>query len=78
MDAGIKINARRVFVNHLTDFKRITKNAYTVMRYGTKYTISGGKHAGGRRNEWFVECKEWNAPIICTSVVDAIKMLDGM
>lgn len=74
----VMINGRVYFVDHLTDFTKTARNKYTVKRNTTVYTIEGGRHAGGTSREWFVECAEWKKPIVCTSVADAIKMLDGM
>lgn len=74
----VVVNGRVYFVEHLTDFTKVARNKYTVVRNSTVYTIEGGRHAGGTSREWFVECSEWNGPIVCTSIVDAIKMLDRM
>jgi len=50
-----------------------------VDRYGTNYTIEGGRHAGGKsRGDWFVDGAEWSKPIVCESLIDSLRMLDGM
>jgi len=76
---AIKVNGRSYFPDHLSDFKTVSRGKYSVDRYGMSYTIEGGRHAGGKsRGDWFVECAEWAKPIVCDSLIDAIRMLDGM
>jgi hypothetical protein len=74
----VKINGRHRFYDHLHDLEQVSSYEYTVYRNSTKYTIFGGKKAGGRRNEWFVECEQWRDPIYTTSLVDSLKLLDTM
>ena len=76
---AIKVNGRAYFPDHLSDFKTISRGKYSVDRYGTRYTIEGGRHLGGKsRGEWFVEGAEWAKPIVCDSLIDAIRLLDGI
>jgi hypothetical protein len=74
----IKINGRVRFYNHLSHFRRTSKYEYSVNRYSIPFVIFGGKHSGGRRNEWFVQSAEWDKSIACTSLVDALRLIDNM
>ena len=71
------VNGRRVYTNHLSTLTKTGHATWTVERYGDKYTIEGGKRAGGRRNEWYVDSPTWNGSAHCTSLVDALRMLDN-
>jgi hypothetical protein len=51
---------------------------FEATRNGVSYRIEGGRHAGGRRTEWFVDTPAWGKPIVCKSVLDSLRMLDGM
>lgn len=78
---GIKINGRWKYFDNLSEFVKVSSYEYTVRRSGWTFTIWGGKKSGGRSNEWYVESKDaWDSgkPIPCTSLVDALKLIDGM
>ena len=72
------VNGRRVYTKHLSNLKKIGRATWTVERYCDTYTIEGGKLAGGRRNEWYVDSPTWNSSAQCASLVDALRMLDTM
>jgi hypothetical protein len=74
----MKVNGRTKYFDHLQDLVQVSRYEWTVKRNDTVYTIYGGKHAGGRRNEWYVETQEWNKPIQTESLVDSLTMLDTM
>jgi hypothetical protein len=74
----IKINGRVRYYDHLSDFAKLSPSRYAVRRNATEYTIEGGKRAGGTAREWFVDASEWTKPIFCTSLVDALNLLDRM
>lgn len=73
-----KINGRLKSFDHLENFSKVSRSTYVVYRNGIKYRIEGGKHAGGTKREWFVDSAEWTKAIFCTSLVDALTMLDRM
>jgi hypothetical protein len=74
----IKVNGRTKFFTHLQDLVQVSRYEWTVKRSDVTYTIFGGKHSGGRRNEWYVETQSWNKPIQTTSLVDSLNLLDTM
>lgn len=83
-DSGLmKVNGRLKFYDRLRNLKRVpgTKSRWTVERHGfdvVVYHIEGGRHAGGRRNEWLVEGGSFNGPIYTTSLVDSLNLLENM
>jgi hypothetical protein len=77
---GIKVNGRVHYYDHLTNLKRVSgsRSRWTVMRRDVEYRIEGGRHAGGGRREWWLEGGDFNGPINCTSLVDALNCLEHM
>jgi hypothetical protein len=75
--ATVTINGRKRFFSRITAVRRI-KNAYHVDTFHGAYTVDGGKGAGGSRRDWFVQGEHINPAIGCTSVMDALKLLDNM
>jgi hypothetical protein len=75
---GIKVNGRIRFYDHLVNFKRVNRSTWTVERNGQTYRIEGGRHAGGTSREWFLDGGSFNGSILCTSLVDALRLLETM
>ena len=75
---GTKVNGRRCYFDHLTEFKQIGKGKYTVKRGDVEYQIEGGKHLGGSRRDWYVDGPDWKGSITCKSLMDALRMLETM
>jgi hypothetical protein len=73
-----KVNGRTKYFDHLQDLVKVSSYEWTVKRNDVVYTIWGGKRSGGRRDEWYVENKDWNGPIQTKGLVDSLTMLDGM
>lgn len=76
----IKLNNKKYTFDRLEDFACSRKGRYHVTHLGTHntYTIEGGKHFGGSKRDWFVDGKDFKGSIACTSVIDALRMLDRM
>ena len=74
----IRVNGRSKYFDHLSDFRRVGPGKYTVQHHGVEFQIEGGKHAGGSRNQWFVDTAEWTKPIYTTSVMDSLDLLEKM
>jgi type V secretory pathway adhesin AidA len=74
----IIVNGRKRFFDHLTGFKQTSSYEFTVCRGNTNYEIYGGKHAGGRSNEWYVSTSEWKTPIYTKSLMDSLRLIDTM
>jgi len=72
------VSGRRVYTTHLSNFQKPGPYTWTVERYGNTFTIEGGKRAGGTSRDWFVDSPTFNGSIACTSLVDAIRMIDEM
>ncbi len=75
-----EVNGRNYYFSHLANFKKVGAGRYSVeyINTGQVFTIEGGKALGGACYDWFVETAEWNKPIYCSSVVDALNMLEKM
>ena len=75
--AKIKINGRAYFFGRVISARSVGA-AYHVETFHGTYTIDGGKRGGGSRRDWFVTGEHINPAIVCTSVVDALRLLDTM
>lgn len=74
----IRINGRLKFFQSDITLKQERRGLYTGTCRGYRFTIEGGKHAGGSRTDWFVECPDfWNGSIQCKSLVDSLRTLDN-
>jgi hypothetical protein len=78
MKDPIIVNGRKFWFDHISDLKHIAGGRWTVLRHGVEFRIEGGKRAGGTRRDWFLEGGNFNGPIDCTSLVDALRCLEGM
>jgi hypothetical protein len=74
----IKVNGRRYWFEHVTNLKRVSRSRWTVERNGVEFRIEGGRHAGGTSREWWLDGPQFNDSIDCTSLVDALRVLEGM
>lgn len=72
------IVAYRTWFKRIAKFERISRAAYRVtMTNGLVFRIEGGRHAGGSSRDWFVDSDRWNGSIHCTSIADALRMLEN-
>jgi hypothetical protein len=74
----VRVNGRLFFFYHLSNLKRVSRSRWTVERHGVEYRIEGGKAAGGTSRDWWLDGPGWDKSIDCTSLVDALKCLEGM
>jgi hypothetical protein len=77
---GINVNGRVKFYSRLTNLKRVSRSTWTVEHTGTglTYRIEGGRHAGGTSREWMLDGGDFTGVIDCTSLVDALHLLENM
>ena len=74
-----KINGRNYWFDKIEKIERVGKSKWLAVRYGVEYRIEGGRHAGGSRNEWFLDQREmFSNSINCTSLIDALKLIENM
>lgn len=73
----IRINGRLRFYNSITKVTKVGTGRWEVERNGDTYRVEGGRAAGGRHTDWFVESRHWVAPIWTTSLVDSLKLIDN-
>lgn len=79
--ALIKINGRLQF------FRRIetvtgSRGKFAVKAAHGEFRVEGGKRAGGTRRDWFLDWsldgEDFCKSIHCTSLMDALRVIDGM
>ena len=75
--ATITINGRKRFFSRIKSMRRAGA-AYHVETYHGAYTIDGGRRCGGSRRDWFVTGQHINKAIACTSIMDALRLLETM
>jgi hypothetical protein len=78
---SVRVNGHKRWFDHLSGFRQapeLGRGTYTVLRHDTRYEIYGGRHAGGRRGEWYVTTAEWAKPIKCVSLMDALTLLETL
>ncbi len=74
-----KVNGRTRYFNRLTSIAKVGPGRWDAVRNGTTYRIEGGKGCGGSRRDWFVDCHgQWPKCIVCTSLMDALNLLENM
>jgi hypothetical protein len=78
MSGAMNVNGRRFYFQRLANLKRVSRSRWTVERNGLVFQIEGGRHAGGTRRDWFLDGPLFTGSIDCTSLVDALRLLEGM
>jgi hypothetical protein len=73
-----KINGRNCYFDRLDLVKKNINNEYIVRRGRMWFTVFGGRQAGGSSRDWWVESDEFAKPIVCTSLVGALRLIDTM
>ena len=63
---------------NLYDFKEVAPGKFTVRRSGGTYRIEGGKRLGGSTRDWFLSGPGLDADVPCKSIVDALRLVDGL
>lgn len=75
---GFVINGRMFFFHRISSFTKLGNGKFEAVRNGTTYRIEGGKKAGGSRTDWFIDADGWSKSINCTSLIDALNVINGM
>ena len=70
----IKVNGRSVVVPSSFKFRKLKDGQFLVEYNERSHYITGGKSAGGRSNEWYLDGFGGD-PINCTSICDAIHVI---
>lgn len=74
----LKINGRVHYLPRIDSIVTCAPGRYIVKRNDVAYIIDGGKRIGGTRKDWFVQTAGWTKPIDCTSLIDAVRLVNGM
>ncbi len=75
----VQVNGRQYFLFHLTSIEKGKDDYAWIVTHqnGEVFEVWGGKASGGGARQWYVEWPNGgNAK--CTSLVDGLKLLDGM
>jgi len=75
--ATVTVNGRKRFFSRITSVRKVGA-AFHVDTFHGAYTIDGGKRGGGSARDWFVAGKYINPAIACTSVMDALRLLEAI
>jgi len=70
----VRHNGRRYF--NLQNLNKVSDGHYTVEYRGEVYKIEGGKALGGGSREWFLSGPYLEKGVNCTSIADALRLLD--
>jgi len=69
---------RGKYYSGLSRFKQFAPGRYFVERGSLTYRIEGGKHLGGSSKDWFLSGPYIDGDIQCSSIADALKVLDNL
>jgi hypothetical protein len=79
MFVEMKINGRTKFLRRVVSVQQVKKGRYVVeTRHNGTFRVEGGRHSGGSARDWFLETDGWDKAIVCTSLVDAINVIETM
>jgi hypothetical protein len=76
---GFKIGRRTYYFDRIAEIARAGVGKYAVtMKSGATWIIEGGRAAGGTARDWYVDSSEGGKTMRATSLVDGLRLLDGM
>ena len=62
----------------ITEIREIAKGHVEAVFNGDTYKIDGGRSTGGTNREWFLSGPEFTPYINCTSIADALRLLETL
>ena len=76
----LRINNRLKIYHRIRDVQDRGNGIFTVYIAGfdEPFIVEGGRRAGGRKTDWFVDGPGLSRTIKATSLVDALNLIDGM
>jgi hypothetical protein len=76
----LKINGRTRFFEHIESVTMDRRGHYTVKSVkGTRtHHVEGGRAAGGSPRDWFLDGDHLNKSIRCTSLMDALRIINNL
>jgi hypothetical protein len=77
-NGGISVNGRVRFFNRITSVKRVpgSKFRWVIESSLGTFKIEGGRHAGGKRSDWFLD-GFGNRPIHGKSLMDLLRDIEN-
>lgn len=76
----ITINGRKRYFIHVQSVGRTERPGEFLVysdRRDAPFRVEGGKKAGGTRRDWFLEGPGINGAINCTSLMDALNLIES-
>lgn len=73
----IKVNGRKVYVSRIEEFKQTRPGHFEGVANETPFHIEGGRAAGGTSRDWFLDWGRLLPNMRCTSLVNAINMIES-
>ena len=75
---AVIINGRQTIVKRITEIRATRPGNFEGLANGEHFHIEGGRAAGGTSRDWFVSwAGAWDGYIKATSLVNAIKLIEG-
>lgn len=76
---GVLVNGRHYYLPRIESVSKVDGSTFKVVRVGgMEFTVWGGKKAGTYAHDWTIDGVNGYSDIRCTSLVDALKLIDGM
>ena len=74
----IRVNGRlTMFARRITEVRNVRPGKWEGVANGSKFTIEGGKHAGGASNEWWLDWEGYLNNYTCSSAVEALHTIEN-
>ena len=74
---NVTLNNRVIQTNRVSEIHKIGPGKYKGIADGEDFTIEGGHHLGGARNEWFLDWSPLGSNFPVSGPRDAIKIIEG-
>lgn len=72
----LRINGRLQPTDRVAELHRTAPGEWRgALVSGIRFTVFGGRSAGGARRDWFLRLGDSASPIYCTSAADAFRVL---
>lgn len=74
----MSIKFRNKYYERITKIRNVSKGHVEVVFNGNIYKIDGGKSCGGTNREWILSGPAFTSYVNCTSVSDALNILETL
>ena len=73
----ITVNGRRVLCRRITEFRQTRPGHFEGAVGDQRFTIEGGRAAGGTSREWFLDWGDILPDYPCTSLIEALRAIES-